>query len=315
MSLDNRKRQKKAERRKAKQRKRTVARRNTENISFKLQRAAAAPVLSSRVAECLFDQGIGMVMFSRKLADGNVAYAAFLVDVYCLGVKNVLFDIVSRGFYDEKIEANMFKDNPPLDFPPESVRKLVEGAVAYAADLGLTPHRDYAKARLLFGNIDAAASPDTFTYGREGKPFFITGPYDSQERCRRIVESLTARCGKGNFDYLVGSSGRGDISDLLISSHDNVLRIGRVVDFAHDNLDDDDDFDDENDGDDPDLYDEYEDDGYDRHEDTTADNADATEARGDVIDERHPRASSGGTLKSLVAAINPFRRRAAENND
>ena len=38
---------------------------------------------------------------------------------------------------------------------------------AYAAGLGLQPHPDYHKAKLLFGDIDPSACQDEFEFGKE----------------------------------------------------------------------------------------------------------------------------------------------------
>jgi tetratricopeptide (TPR) repeat protein len=86
---------------------------------------------------------------------------------------------------------------------PCCLRKLVEGAVAYARDLGFAPHSDYAVAAQLFGNIDAAACPVTYTYGKDGKPFYIRGPNDPPARYRKILETLNRKLGPGNYDYLI----------------------------------------------------------------------------------------------------------------
>ena len=53
--------------------------------------AAHAPIHESLVPASLFEQGIGNLLFSRSLPDGRVALGAFLLDVFCLGVKNAFF--------------------------------------------------------------------------------------------------------------------------------------------------------------------------------------------------------------------------------
>jgi hypothetical protein len=37
-------------------------------------------------------------------------------------------------------------------------------------------------------------------FGRNGKPFFASGPDDNAEM---IIKHLTAKLGEGNFDYLI----------------------------------------------------------------------------------------------------------------
>lgn len=285
MSLNNRKRQKKVERRNAKQRKRQLARRGSDNLTVRFQRIAAAPLLHCRVAKNLFRDGIGMAVFARKLADGSVAFATFLLDVYCLGVKDANYDIVPRAIYEERFEDGIFVDHPVVDYSPESFRKLVEDAVAYAQDLGLPPHRDYAKARLIFGDVDASASRDTFTFGCEGKPFYVSGPFDSAEKSRRIVETLVARCGEGNCDYVVALPNTDGLKNILLPPQ----ATADVDDDAYDDFDDDGDEYDE-DGEQDDSDDEFDDEAYD-----------------EIVQPPPPTERRGG-LGSLANSLNPFRR-------
>src|SRR6202011_808535 len=89
------------------------------------------------------------------------------------------------------------------EMPPAAVRKLVEGAVEYARALGLPPHPDYHKAKLIFGTIDPGESKEEFEFGKDGKPFFMAGPNDTPERCRRILKTLEQSCGLDGFHYMI----------------------------------------------------------------------------------------------------------------
>jgi hypothetical protein len=75
--------------------------------------------------------------------------------------------------------------------------------VRYAADLGFTAHPDYRNAQGIFGDVDAQACPTRFTYGMDGKPFYIRGPNESPTQAKKIVARLRAQCGEGNFHYLI----------------------------------------------------------------------------------------------------------------
>ena len=70
-------------------------------------------------------------------------------------------------------------------------------------ELGFYPHRDYKDAKGIFGDIDSNACPIMYTYGNEGKPFYIKGPNESIVQAERIVDKLNKRCGEGNYDYLM----------------------------------------------------------------------------------------------------------------
>ena len=59
--------------------------------TIRLQGAEKWPVVQSLVASEIWDEGIGYLVIMRQGPDEQLIFAAFLVDVYCLGVKNALW--------------------------------------------------------------------------------------------------------------------------------------------------------------------------------------------------------------------------------
>ena len=41
-------------------------------------------------------------------------------------------------------------------------------------------------------------------FGYEGKPLFVSGPYDDERRIRSVMNTLMSTAGEGNFHYMVG---------------------------------------------------------------------------------------------------------------
>jgi hypothetical protein len=205
MATDPRKRQRKLERRagKRQEKKQLQVRERSAGLAVRLTAAARYPILDCTVSETLDTEGMGAVLLSRELPDGRVAVATFLVDRYCLGVKDAWGEILGHFAYDSKYRREMWSRDPVRPIPPADARKLVEQAAAYARRLGFAPHADYAKAAPLFGDIDPAAGAATFEFGKNGKPFFIAGPHDSPARCRQILATLEHACGKRAYEYFV----------------------------------------------------------------------------------------------------------------
>src|SRR5437016_3658326 len=109
MPTDPRKRQKKQERRTAqrKAKQHQLARAKHAGLPERLTAAADCPILHSWVTTDLRSEGLGWVCLSRVLPNGFVAFAVFLVDRYCLGVKNAMAEITSRFDYDSRIVRKM----------------------------------------------------------------------------------------------------------------------------------------------------------------------------------------------------------------
>jgi hypothetical protein len=207
MAGDAKKRQKKLEKKtaKRKEKRHELVRARTAGLPQRISAAVRFPVLHSWISSG--QDGMGTAHISRELPTGEVAVASFLVDSYCLGVKDALAAIVHRTEYEAKFVQRAKENLTVRLVSPAEVRKFVEAAVAYAGSIGFPPHPDYATAALLFGDIKAADSDAVLEFGKDGKPLFIAGPYDTPERVREVVAILTDTCGQGNFDFVVPLAG------------------------------------------------------------------------------------------------------------
>lgn len=165
--------------------------------------AATAPVHETLVPANLFEQGLGNLVFSRALPDGRIAMAVFLLDTYCLGAKNAFIAVVGRSEYGLGLSRWSGERLQPVQ--PACFRKLVEGGVEYARELGFNPHADYALASKIFGDVQSADCPTHFVYGHNGKPLYISGPNEPPDQVRAIIDQLDHRLGAGNFDFIVSA--------------------------------------------------------------------------------------------------------------
>lgn len=143
------------------------------------------------------ESGLVNILVVRE-AGSRVSACGYLVDAWCLGVKNALGPkSVDRrklpGFRDWYFRSY---DQPPLAAPIDLARHLVFGAVGYARELGLEPHPDFAGCA---GHLGPWGGHSDITFGREGKPMYIQGPYDD---AARIMRTLRRSVGDDNFHYL-----------------------------------------------------------------------------------------------------------------
>lgn len=209
MTIDPKRRQKQLARKAAKRKEVRAIQKASQEVGGRwsqvklLVATGAAPIYECLTPEGLFTLGIGNVVIARKLPSQDVAVSIFLVDVYCLGVKNVAFAVTPLAEYERRLDGLRQRENLKR-IDPSCARKLVEAAEAYAADLGFSPHKDYRIARLIFGDIDPEACPTEFEFGKDGKPFYMSGPNDSELKSRKIVDALMAKCGPDGFHYLIG---------------------------------------------------------------------------------------------------------------
>lgn len=148
--------------------------------------------------------GLVSVLVARERDRLRASVCGYLVDVYCLGVKDALGPRVMarhelrtfvRGFFGAY-------GSPPLAAPLELAQSLVFGAVDYARGLGFEPHRDFEAAR---GHLGAPVAGPSIAFGRNGRPLFVQGERDD---AAGVLRRLDRSVGRGNYHFVVslGSS-------------------------------------------------------------------------------------------------------------
>lgn len=172
------------------------------SLTTRLRRMAAAPIHACLISEALTEIGEGYLVLARKAADGRTAMVTFLLDVYCVGVKDVILR-VDEASEIERFIAAIGETQPMLAIEPTRARKLLRDLVAWSRSIGLAPHPDYAIAEALFGDVSADSSDEGFVFGKDGKPFLIQGPNDTPARIRRRIEALRRTVGDDGFDYML----------------------------------------------------------------------------------------------------------------
>jgi hypothetical protein len=200
--------QKKAAKQKAKRSEKRAKefRRNSTDPTIRLAFARRWPVVQAVAAPELWSNGLGHLAIARRESEVTLVFAVFLVDAYCLGVKNAFWQVGTTHDFKELVER-MERTQAVRTIEPACLVKIVRGAVEYAQSFGFPPHPDYRHAAMLLDGIDPGACPQQFTFGRDGKPFYVQGPHESPARAEAIMQRIAEAGGH----YLVG----GPVADLL----------------------------------------------------------------------------------------------------
>lgn len=143
--------------------------------------------------------GMAQIILART-EKNRYLVSSFLVDYFCLGVKDALFKKCDRAKYEMLLSGTARSFGETLEeVSLEQAQAIVFGAVDYAASLGFKPHADFEEAKLSLG--PRLENLQKIEFGRSGKPFYISGPYDNS---LKIVQTLRDSVGEGNFDYMAG---------------------------------------------------------------------------------------------------------------
>lgn len=139
--------------------------------------------------------GVALVLVARATRHDRVSVGGFLLDTFCLGVKNVLGPEEMRERDLPAFVRMYFVAFPSaaLSAPIELARHLVFGCAAYAGVLGFSPHPDFDALRGHLGELD---EPCAITFGQRGRPLYVPGPHDDPDS---VLETLLATLGSDGF--------------------------------------------------------------------------------------------------------------------
>jgi hypothetical protein len=135
-------------------------------------------------------EGMALVLVARADRHDRAAVCGWLVDTFCLGVKNAIGPALMRGRDVPHFVRTYFMAFPAagLRAPIALAEELVLGAVEFAAGLGLSPHPDFAQTRAHLGELTDRRA---ITFGCNGRPLYVAGPHDDPiEIMRTLVSSV-----------------------------------------------------------------------------------------------------------------------------
>ncbi|WP_338671691.1 hypothetical protein V1460_01715 [Streptomyces sp. SCSIO 30461] len=143
--------------------------------------------------------GFAQILLARQERASRVTVTGFLVDVYCLGVKNVTDpEVMGSGSLTTYVPTYYSAfDHRPLPIGVEQAQTIVHDAVVYARSLGFEPASGFTDAAVHLGS--PPCDRPAIGFGRDGKPFYFSGPYDNP---RNVLQTLERTCGPGNYDYV-----------------------------------------------------------------------------------------------------------------
>jgi hypothetical protein len=172
---------------------------------YYLQHAREYPILGCWIMSGWKEEGITPIIVARQQAPDKVIFAVCVVDMFCLGIKN--------AYANADFPLSKFQREIPLvciDAPEqcsvELAHEIIYGSLEYAQRYGFEPHRDFTAqfCDQVLDPPEAHARTNRVEFGKNGKPFFVSGPYDDERRINDMIKTLMRTAGEGNFDYIAG---------------------------------------------------------------------------------------------------------------
>jgi hypothetical protein len=157
------------------------------------------------IQECWISQdwkggsGLVQILLARQQPNGKVCCGSYLVDKYCLGLKNTFAKTnLSLDRYQDHYEK-MSERQTLTECTIELAHQMIYESIDYAAQFGFQPQSDWAQSQYMLQPRGELEEPYKLTFGKDGKPFFVAGPYDN---VKQIIKQLNETAGSGNYHYI-----------------------------------------------------------------------------------------------------------------
>lgn len=198
------------------------------------QRARTLPLYECRINSDWKDSGLASIVVARRHTNGNVTACSYLVDIYCLGVKDsVFFFSRSAQEYQELIEY--YNEQFQFDAVDYAlVHNIILAAEEYAEELGFMPCKSYQQTtRFMLQEDNDDIELMEIECGKDGQPALIFTGEEDAATVKRLKDRLEARVGAGNYTCIFSSDEDEQYGDLS----DEELKFCQLFD-RYDELDD-----------------------------------------------------------------------------
>ena len=157
--------------------------------------------------------GLDTVIVSRVMPSGKLIVGMYLMDLYCLGIKNTVFKFaMTTDDFNEFVEMVQTQERRDFfEIEPSMAANLVFGGLDYAEQLGFRPEKGFTITKYIIDEDLVTDDIDNIEFGQNGKPMFIQGPYDN---VKMVLAMLNKNVGEGNYDFVMMLGGDDDFELL-----------------------------------------------------------------------------------------------------
>ncbi|MGB9596685.1 MAG: hypothetical protein ACPL7B_10435 [Candidatus Poribacteria bacterium] len=179
---------------------------NQKNSIFTMKSSLLKTVREYPIHECLINDfwsksGLATIIISRIMPNGDIIFGDYLVDVFCLGLKDTFYKInVPLSAYENEFKPMASRRSRLTECPVTLAHQIIYGAIDYARDIGFEPHKDFKFSKYILEEPEKFEKRSDIKFGKDGKPFFVAGPYDN---VKKIIKTLESKLGSDNFNFLI----------------------------------------------------------------------------------------------------------------
>lgn len=165
---------------------------------FLREKARGLEIGKCYVSQYMKAYGEGHVVVSRLHKGGKVSAAFYLVDIYCVGVKNSFYKLRMDDYeFEELIERMRMEDVQECSY--EEAHNWVYSAVAFAEEAGIQPDKSFNLTQYMLEEDTDEVPLMEFEFGKNGKHCLVA---HSNLEASQYLPAMKAHLGD-NYDVLI----------------------------------------------------------------------------------------------------------------
>jgi len=167
------------------------------------KKARTLPIFECLINNDWEESGVASIVIARAHTNENITFCLYLVDLYCLGVKDSFykFNITQTEYrnFVEKLEETM--EIEIADYV--LVHNIILSGIEFAEEYGFKPNKDFTSVtEYMLEEDNDDIELIEIECGKDGRPLYVQGPFDDSAKANKIIKQLQHTAGKGNYDFI-----------------------------------------------------------------------------------------------------------------
>ena len=164
-----------------------------------MQKGRSLPIDSCWILEDWQDVGETTVLIARRHASGKYTIGLYLVDTFCLGLKDTFYKFnVSSQEYDDLLDQINIGGNY-IQVSYNEAHNLIFGAIAFAEEAGIKPSPEFALTQYLLEEDTEDVPLIEYEFGKNGKHFLVT---KNNLELNTYLPLLEKNLPEGEYDFI-----------------------------------------------------------------------------------------------------------------
>ena len=159
------------------------------------QKARSLPIAKVYMSdEEAIEEGICSIFILREQPSGTYILGIFLVDLFCLGVKDAFYRFgITRDDFAEYLEHYNSNGATLEETSPEYAHGIIKSSLEYAAKFGIQPHKGFKLAQYILNDMKTVKKAN-IRHPKVPKYLTLRASYNPL-----VIAALNKSVGAGNY--------------------------------------------------------------------------------------------------------------------